>query len=235
MIEYLQISHRRIAVTGEHAQEAVTSSLLINWAKNLDPRIHVERVRIRSATFLRREVRSLTIDAIMTFDKKRIPGVAFLRGNLVAIFVKILCENQSYSLMTVQPRGPVGQVLVELPEGMMDESGHIIGKTIDELRRKAGFTILPDQLTDLCALAQDNVHAQGIYPSPGGCDEAIRYFLLERRMTRDELDVLEEKATGVLDEGEHITFKIVPFHQLRHIRDGKLMTALGLITSRRFE
>lgn len=233
MSHSIMINGRTVPVTGQYAPEAVDSPLLKDWATSLDPRIVVNKVKVLALVLFGKlpklRVGFMMIDAEMTLDGKSIPGVAFLRGDAVAIFVEVNCEGERYALMTVQPRGPVGELLVEIPAGMMDGSGHFLGKAADELREETDIEIDPAQLIDLCALAQGSPAPRGVYTSPGGSDEAIHYYWYRVVLSREELKALEGKATGLLEEGEQITLKVVPFGELARYRDGKLMTALGLL------
>lgn len=69
-----------------------------------------------------------------------------------------------------------------------------------------------------------------LYPSPGACDEFIPILLCQKRLTRKHMDWLRGKATGLRDEGEKITLKLVPLSKAwRHAgRDAKALAALSL-------
>ncbi|KAF2634803.1 hypothetical protein P280DRAFT_474392 [Massarina eburnea CBS 473.64] len=75
--------------------------------------------------------------------------------------------------------------------------------------------------------------ADSMYPSVGGCDEFLPLFLCQKRMTLSLLEQLKGRATGLIDEGESITVKVVPFRNLwkEGGRDGKALAALGLYHS----
>ncbi|KAI8942192.1 hypothetical protein NX059_000278 [Plenodomus lindquistii] len=70
----------------------------------------------------------------------------------------------------------------------------------------------------------------GIYPSPGACDEFIPLFLCQKRLTRNHMEWLKGKATGLRDEGEKITLQLVPLDKAwRYVgRDAKALAALSL-------
>jgi ADP-sugar diphosphatase len=80
---------------------------------------------------------------------------------------------------------------------------------------------LPDQ--------QERIEA-AIYPSPGACDEFIPLFLCQKRLTRRHMEWLKGKATGLRDEGENITLKLVPLESAwkEAGRDAKALAALAL-------
>lgn len=65
------------------------------------------------------------------------------------------------------------------------------------------------------------------YPSPGGCDEFIPIFLWQKRIKRIELEQFEGKLTGLRDEGEKITLRVVALRDLWKVgaRDRKTLAA----------
>jgi len=81
---------------------------------------------------------------------------------------------------------------------------------------------------DLTEFAYKN-HFRGIYPSAGGCDEFLRLFVFRDEVTREKLESLQGKLTGVAAQGEMITLKIVPLAKLwREAPDAKALAALYL-------
>ncbi|KAF2187262.1 ADP-sugar diphosphatase [Zopfia rhizophila CBS 207.26] len=69
-----------------------------------------------------------------------------------------------------------------------------------------------------------------MYPSPGACDEFIPLFLYQKRVPRSELDGWRGKLTGLRNEGEKITIKLVKLEELwkEGGRDAKALAALAL-------
>ena len=69
-----------------------------------------------------------------------------------------------------------------------------------------------------------------MYPSVGACDEFIPIFLCQKRLTRRHLNWLKGKATGLRDEGENITLKLVPLARAWREagRDAKALAAIAL-------
>jgi hypothetical protein len=84
------------------------------------------------------------------------------------------------------------------------------------------------ELIDLTQLAYGD-DWKGIIPSGGGCDEWIRLYLLQRKVTRDVLDQLEGRLTGLAEEGEVIKLHILPLKDVwRASPDAKCLAALTL-------
>lgn len=69
-----------------------------------------------------------------------------------------------------------------------------------------------------------------MYPSPGGCDEYIPIYMHEKRVPRDTLKEWMGKHTGLRDEGEKITLKLVRMRDLwrEGARDAKCLAAVAL-------
>ena len=160
-----------------------------------------------------------------------INSIVFMRGGSVAILVILNCENrQKYSILTLQPRVPVGKSILEIPAGMLDGSSDFAGVAATELRQEANIDIKQNELENLLNPIdfEDSIAA---YPSPGGCDETMRFYLYEptKLFSFKEISEMQGKMTGEFQEGEVIHLKIVTLEELReNIIDMKTMTALYL-------
>lgn len=147
-------------------------------------------------------------------------------------------EEEKYVILTLQPRVPAGSLsMVELPAGMLDDSGTFSGGAAKEIKEETGLEVPESQLVDLTKLALGDVDQKSgerlqnaTYSSPGGSDEFLPLFLHQRRMPRSQLKELQGKLTGLRDEGEKITLKIVPLNELwrEGARDAKALSALAL-------
>lgn len=121
---------------------------------------------------------------------------------------------------------------------MLDDSGTFAGAAAKEIEEETGLLVEEGDLIDMTALAMpadqesesgENLQ-QAIYPSPGGSDEFIPLFLCQKRMPQKEIEKLQGKLTGLRDEGERITLKVVPLKDLWKVgaRDGKTLAAWAL-------
>ncbi|ETI23188.1 hypothetical protein G647_04985 [Cladophialophora carrionii CBS 160.54] len=210
-------------------------------------------------------------------DGEHLPGSVFMRGGSVAMLIiltpsdsphgsdqKPQAHNQpttpeEYAILTVQPRIPAGSLsFVELPAGMIDDSGTFAGAAAREVREETGLEISSDELVDMTLLASqldmDRSSAQSspipcpspsseerlqnaMYPSPGGSDEFIPIFLARKSLSTRAIDELKGKLTGLRDHGEKITLKIVPVQDVWKVawRDGKTLAAMALYEGLRGE
>jgi ADP-sugar diphosphatase len=145
-------------------------------------------------------------------------------------------EQDKHVLLTIQPRIAAGVLqFAELPAGMVDD-GTFAGSAAQEIKEELGMEIKEDELIDLTDLAILESSGEGedtpraMFPSAGGCDEYIPLFLCEKRIPREQLKEWTGKLTGLRDEGEKITLKLVRLEDLwrEGARDAKALGALSL-------
>jgi ADP-sugar diphosphatase len=205
-------------------------------------------------------LRSIKVQAVDFFGGKRLgfvklkaeisndngdtlPGSVFLRGGSVAMLLILHADSSSeeYVILAIQPRIAAGSLsFVELPAGMLDDSGTFTGAAAKEIKEETGLDIEEKDLVDMTELvfkdrtqeqSSDEPHLQrGIYPSPGGCDEFIPIFMTRKRMSADKIEALKGKLTGLREHGEKITLKICRLDELWKVgaRDGKTLSAVSL-------
>jgi ADP-sugar diphosphatase len=143
-------------VTDEEAAMAIASGPFTTWYQRCEEetdgkRIDIHSVEIQSVDlFGARVVGFVKIKADCTLvdgethHEHRLPGICFLRGNAVAIFFALYCEDgQVYSLLVDQPRIPIGRVsCLEIPAGMIDnENESIAGIAVKEMEEECGIKI----------------------------------------------------------------------------------------------
>lgn len=146
-------------------------------------------------------------------------------------------EEERWVVMTVQPRLASGSLaFVELPAGMVDD-GTFKGAAAKEIEEELGWRIPADALKNLSELAigdeankEGEVLPRAMFPSAGGCDEFVQIFMHEKKVSREELREITGKLTGLRDQGEKITLKLVRLEDLwkEGARDSKALTAWAL-------
>ncbi|MCJ1307630.1 hypothetical protein MMC25_001277 [Agyrium rufum] len=186
-------------------------------------------------------------------EGEKLPGSVFLRGGSVAMLlilqpedVSSASETDKYAILTIQPRIPAGSLsFVEIPAGMLDDSGTFSGGAAKEIAEETGLEIQASELINMTELAipastsEDHGEQlqQAIYPSPGGCDEFIPIFLWQKQIPREQLKEWQGKLTGLRDEGEKITLTLARLEDLwkTGARDGKTLGAWALYEGLRRE
>jgi 8-oxo-dGTP pyrophosphatase MutT (NUDIX family) len=111
-------------------------------------------------------------------------------------------EDEKFVVMTQQPRIAVGSLsFLEIPAGMLDDSGTFSGAAAKEIEEKTGVKIDASELIDMNEVARQELRSDppewnqqmAVYPSPGGSDEFISIFLWEKEITRDKIDAFRWK------------------------------------------
>jgi 8-oxo-dGTP pyrophosphatase MutT (NUDIX family) len=146
-------------------------------------------------------------------------------------------HEEKYVLLTVQPRIAAGGLqFVELPAGMVDR-GTFAGTAAREIKEELGLVIPEEKLVNLTELAipergkgERDTFPKAMFPSAGGCDEYIPIFLYEETVPRSQLKEWTGKLTGLRDEGEKITLKLIKLEDLwlEGARDAKALAAWAL-------
>ncbi|KAL1390533.1 ADP-sugar diphosphatase [Phyllosticta capitalensis] len=198
-------------------------------------------------------------------EEEWLPGSVFLRGGSVGMLLILQpddvpadSETDKHVLLTIQPRIPAGSLaFAELPAGMLDDSGSFGGAAAEEIAQETGLEVDADALTDLTALVlspntnnktpaattkpTDDEEEEGLipamFPSAGGCDEFVPLFLHQRRVARAELADWQGRLTGLRDQGEKITLRLVRLDELwrEGARDSKALAAWALYEGLRRE
>lgn len=184
------------------------------------------------------------ISAQITNDnEEHLPGAVFMRGSSVAMLLVLQPddvpegdESEKHVLLTVQPRLAAGSLAFpEIPAGMLDDAGSFSGGAAKEIEEETGLVVKDEDLIDMTALAlQDENSAEqlqkGVFTTPGACDEFVPIFYYHKRLPRKELEEFRGKLTGLRDEGEKITLKVVKLDDLwrEGARDAKTLSAWAL-------
>jgi len=197
-----------------------------NWLASIDDTkftvnsIHLQSVDMFGPT----KVGFIKLKCDATDTKgNRVPGIVFMRGGSVAMLVVI---NKKYVVMTVQPRIPTGNFeFTETPAGMLDGSGNFAGVAAKEIEEELDLKIEASALVDLNAVAGIT---GGIFLSPGAVDETMHFYCTELTVSDDEMEAMNGKATGLIEEGEQISLKIILLEDLWKIADAKTIVAYTL-------
>lgn len=185
-------------------------------------------------------------------DGEELPGSVFLRGGSVGMMLILQpddvlenTEDEKHVILTLQPRVPAGSLsLAELPAGMLDDSGTFSGGAAKEIEEETGLKIPAQDLVDMTKLAlpkassdEDEHLQQGVYPSPGSCDEFVPLFLWQKRIPREQMKEWQGKLTGLRDHKEKITLMLCPLREVWKVggRDAKVLAGWALYEGLRKE
>ena len=216
---------------GINLDDCVNSKLLLDWAANVEPDLLISEVSVQSADYFGKRIGFMKVVTSATRHGAPVPGICFLRGGSVSMLVILQCEGEEWIICTRQARVPVGAgALLELPAGMVDDAGELVGVAVKELAEEVRIILKKADLIDMTELAwRGRSMPRGAHPSPGGSDEFIRFFLHKRNVTREELNAMRGKATGNIEEGETIVLDLIPRKDLwKMTSDMKAMSSMLL-------
>lgn len=158
------------------------------------------------------------------FDRKTgnpVPGIAFIRGDAVAVLIRVVVESKAYFIMCRQLRFPVGGYTLEAPAGMIDASANISGVMIKEIEEETGLVV--PNVGELIDLGR-------IIPSAGGCDESIHLFAWNTEISKETYEKITRNIHGAAGENETIYLHLFEDNalfpqKLQEIGDPKMETA----------
>ncbi|KAL5541012.1 hypothetical protein UlMin_042585 [Ulmus minor] len=218
---------------------AIDSSLFQQWLKNLQcetgvlsgGNLFLEKVLIQGVDMFGKRLGFLKFKADI-FDKatgQKVPGIVFARGPAVAVLILLDSEDETYAVLTEQVRVPVGRLILELPAGMLDDDkGDFVGTAVREVEEETGIHLNLEDMIDLTAFLDQSTGCR-VFPSPGGCDEELSFFLYRGRVGKEIITQLQGKETGLREHGELIKVCVVPYRKLwRMTADAKVLTAIAL-------
>eukprot|EP01086_Lenisia_limosa_P003552 TRINITY_DN18134_c0_g1_i1.p1 TRINITY_DN18134_c0_g1~~TRINITY_DN18134_c0_g1_i1.p1 ORF type:complete len:283 (-),score=102.74 TRINITY_DN18134_c0_g1_i1:68-916(-) len=212
-------------------EDALESSLFKNWMADMESStLTVKNIDIQCIDMFGPRVGFLKIKCDV-FDTagKRVPGICFLRGGAVGVLPVLHCNGEQYTLLTTQPRVPIGaSQFPEIPAGMIDAEHHFAGVAAKEMKEETGLVMEASEMIDLTHMAYGDKY-KGMYPSAGGCDEFLRLYLWEKDVDQSLIDDLHGKDTGAENENENIILRVIKLEDLwREAPESKALACLAL-------
>lgn len=194
--------------------QLMQSVLFKRWYKSVSKAFAVNSIEIQSVDYVKRKGLSvplfIKLKAVFVDSAGRsFSRICFLRGPSVAILVVLVCEGVEYVVLVNQAQPAVGlETFPGLPAGMLDDET-IHSAALREIEEETGLRFLPEDLTDLSAAFYGGAW-QGIYPSPGACDEIIHLFSCCKEVPRAVIESLIDAETGLRhEEQEYIILSVV--------------------------
>jgi ADP-sugar diphosphatase len=203
--------------------ELLTKSTLLKWwLQSLDPTITVNSVRVTTVdVWPGPRVGFLEMDVNYTFNSHTHTERIMLSGASVSMVVLIYGAGRLSTLLVEQPRIGCGELTLEFPAGMVDDTTDYRGSAIRELEEECGLTAAEHELIDL-----------GDFPIfPEVFDERAYVYVLARAMSPEEIQGFEGRHGGV-DEEEQIVARIFPFDDIPKLTsDGSTLAVWNVVQS----
>lgn len=171
-------------------------------------------------------------------DGTKIPGIVLLRGDAVAILVRIrmrdgidvTCEErgQVWVVMVEQPRIALGSMRnLEIPAGMIDGESNFSGVAAKELEEECGIVLNSRDLIEMSPQLEGD--EPGLVLSGGLCDERIRLYFCEKELAKSDVLKLNGHLAGLREDGERIRTVLVPWDDvIKSSNDVKAIVSLYL-------
>jgi ADP-sugar diphosphatase len=108
---------------------------------------------------------------------------------------------------------------------MVDSESNFHSVALKELKEECGIDI---QAHEMVALGSGEYAV-----SPGGSDESLGLFLVEKTVSQQDLQDLEGRFGGLREEGERIKVKLVKLSQVvKKTRSLSVLAAIALYNAR---
>ena len=191
------------------------------WKSNLLENFTVEKIIIHNVFMFGSRVGFLIVESLC-YDKengKRVPGIAFLRGDSVSIMPVIKCAGETYTAIVTEARTPIGNPTQSaLPAGMTDGMS-FTSAAIKELEEEIGSEFSINE-NDLKFLGNFSV-------TSGGSDEQMGLYFFEKEVQPEVLEKLNGKITGAEGENECIKVSIIKIDDIKNIAGTDMRSVLS--------
>ena len=221
------------AEPGIDLEKVVNATVFKDWMASVDASFLVEKVHIQSVDMFGPHIGFIKFRADC-FDREThtfLPGIVFMRGGSVGILTILVAQEtgEEFTVAVMQPRLPMGSFeSLEIPAGMLDGSGNFAGKAASEMKEETGIVVKDEDMVDLTEMVQGGAGHKGVWLSPGGSDEFMRFFLYRKMWPKAEIEALEGKLTGLRESGELIKLTVLRYPNLICAPDGKTLCAIAL-------
>jgi ADP-sugar diphosphatase len=214
---------------------AIESKPMKEWLTRMDTlqkqnHLKLHHVNVQSVDMFGNKVGFVKFVADVTDkDGDKCPGSVFMRGGSVAVLPILKTNFQKYVILVQMLSVPTASYdLPSLPAGMMDDTGTFAGNMAREIYEETSIAIHESELLDMTEKVYGEKF-QGVYLSSGGTDEYVRLFCFERDVSREYVDTLRNKITGLTKENEKIKLTVVPLEKLcSYTSDTKALSAKAL-------
>jgi len=209
------------AVPSAARAAALASPQLQRWVSRLGKDFDLRSVHVREVVMFGSRAGFVLAEAdVRDAEGRQLPGVAFLRGDSVAVLpVLVTPDGERMAVLVRQARVPAGLAdYYEIPAGMLDD-GAFASKAIEELAEEVGEGVEIRE-GDLVQLWEGHT-------TPGGSDEAVRVYAAEIPVDDHVVGRLMGRLTGNRHEKEAITVAVAPLDDVPSLAGSDMKTMLA--------
>lgn len=168
---------------------------------------------INSQVAFNGKIIDVKVDTISLPDGKTAKREVVVRGDATAI---VPIDEKGNVILVEQYRHPVGDMVLEIPAGMLEEGEHPKACAIRELEEETSF------------IANELTYITTMYPTVGFCTEKLHIYLAKNL----------QQGNFNFDYDEFIEVKKVPLEEaINMIYTGKIIdskTIVGLLSCKKF-
>jgi len=208
-------------------QLVYNSQKFIDWKSSVESNgVIINNINLLSViTRDRKNLYSAFLDCNLTFPEGQTASRCILiKGGGVVIIPVLKCidDNETYTLLVKQRRIVDGDYSYEFPAGMIDDECQSPFKAaIKEAKEELGFDISSDELTLL--------NSKPVKICTAILDEKVFFYSLNKKVSREFLNEIENKSTGIKCEEEHINVKVKKMSELYEIYNSNILIGISLL------
>ena len=126
-----------------------------------------------------------------TPEGDKIPPICFIKGQVVSVLICLIDQDteEEFLLLVRQRRICNGDYIYEHVAGMVDRDDAPHTVAVRETEEETGLKVDPSAVHPL--------NHEPLYASSGTSDEALYFFYAELRMSRAEIEALQDQEQGV--------------------------------------
>jgi len=209
-------------------EDIVLNSIIFrNW-KNKIERSGVSIHSLKILSIVSRNSKSFylaLLDFIMlTPEGDKLPRCIVLRGDTVVIVPLIRCidKKKIFTLMVQQRRVIDGCNSLEFPAGMVDNNlSDPVLSAVKEVKEELGMNV---NVKSMRLLTNEPLNV-----CESLMDEHVNIYSFTKEMTYESLVKFDNKSSGVVEDGELITIKLISIEKAKKIPSFSTNVALNLI------
>ena len=190
-------------INGSSIEKIKNSDIYKRWKNKVLSNFDVKSITIHNVFMFGSRVGFVIVeaDAYLKSTNKKVPGIAFLRGDCVSIMPVIKCNGETYTVLVTEARVPVGEAnKTALPAGMTDGCS-FISTALKELEEEIG--------PDFNVNENDMVFMGNYSVSSGGCDEHMAFYYFEKEVSKEVLEEINGRNSGEKGTCEHIITSVI--------------------------
>jgi ADP-sugar diphosphatase len=188
----------------QQIEAGMSASYFVRWAAGLMENFTVDAIHVRDVVMFGSRAGFVLAEAeVKDAEGRKLPGVAFLRGDAVAVLLTLDdVDGKPLVILTRQARTVVGSKdFYEIPAGMLD-GGEFSSKALEEISEEIG--------ADIVLREEDLEQIAECHTTPGACDEKIRIYVSKlKNVDAATIASLKGRKTGNAHENEAIVVAAV--------------------------